>query len=202
MFVDPSGNFPILISLAIIFGIGALSGVIGTFVGDLTTSIMVGEWSFSSWEIYVGSAIGYGVGAIAMTYLGPTAGLTLGGGLSTLVGMSLEKATGTNNRTWEEIALWTAGSTAFSAVMGQLFKGLRIDGITAGRGSFQHVMRTQFTNMVRHGYDISFKTAAKSVVAMTVSRQLTGGVFTGIRRAAIEWWEYLIYGDKEGIEWA
>lgn len=136
-----------------------------------------------------------------MTYLGPTAGLAIGGGLSTFAGMSLEKATGTNNRSWEEIALWTAGSAALNAAMGQMFKGLRVNGITAGRGSYQHVMRTQFTNMLRHGYNISVQTAAKSFVAMTVSRQTTGGLFTGARRTAIEWWEYFIYGDKEGLGW-
>ena len=189
MYIDRDGNFPILISLAIIFGIGALSGIAGTLIGDLSTSAMTGEWSFSSWETYAGSAIGYGVGAIAMTYFGPTAGLALGAGLATFAGLSLEKATGTNNRSWEEIVLWTGVSAGVGAIMGQASKGLRISGITAGRGSFQHVMRTQFTNMIRHGYNISFKTAAKSFVALTVSRQITGGLFTGVRRAAQEWWE-------------
>jgi len=201
MYLDSTGKFPILISLAIIFGIGAMSGVAGTFIGDIATSAMTGEWSFSSWETYVGSAIGYGVGAIAITYLGPTVGLAISGGLSTFAGMSLEKAAGTNNRSWGEIVGWTAGSAAFSAVMGHAFKGLRVSGITAGRGSFQHVMRTQFTNMLRHGYNISFKTAAKSFLAMTVSRQITGGLFTSARRTAIEWWEYLIQGDREGLGW-
>ncbi len=37
MYIDRDGNFPILISLAIIFGIGALSGIAGTLIGDLST---------------------------------------------------------------------------------------------------------------------------------------------------------------------
>ena len=80
-------------------------------------------------------------------------------------------------------------------------KGLKISGITSGSGSFQHVMRTQFANMLRYGYDISFKTIAKSFIALTVSRQITGGLSGGFRRGAMEWWEYIINGDKEGLGW-
>lgn len=200
MYIDRDGNFPILISLAIIFGIGALSGIAGTLIGDLSTSAMTGEWSFSSWETYAGSAIGYGIAAWIMPY-NPTLALAVGSGLSTFAGMSLEKATGSKNRSWDEIALWSGVSAGFGALMGHATKGLRISRITSGRGSFQHVMRTQFTNMIRHGYNISFKTAAKSFVALTVSRQITGGFSTGMRRAAQEWWEYFIYGDREGLGW-
>lgn len=201
MYIDRDGNFPILISLAIIFGIGALSGVAGTFIGDLATSAMTGEWSFSSWETYAGSAIGYGIGALFVAGGMPTLGLAIGSGLSTFAGMSLEKTTGTSNASWGEIALWSGVSAGLGALMGHATKGLRVSGITAGRGSFQHVMRTQFTNMLRHGYNISLKTSAKSFVAMTVSRQITGGFSSGLRRAAKEWWEYFMYGDSEGLGW-
>lgn len=85
--------------------------------------------------------------------------------------------------------------------MGYATKGVRVSGITAGRGSYQHVMRTQFTNMLRHGYNISLKTAAKSFVAMTVSRQINEGFNSGLSRAAQEWWEYSKYGDREGLGW-
>ena len=200
MYVDPDGDFPILISLTIIFGIGALSGVAGTFIGDLATSLMTGEWSFSSWETYAGAAIGYGTAALIMPY-NPTLALAVGSGLSTFAGMSLEKATGTSNASWGEIALWSAVSAGIGAIMGQATKGLRISGITSGRGSYQHVMRTQFTNMIKHGYDISFKTAVKSFTAMTASRQITGGISTGLKRTSIELWEYFRYGDREGLGW-
>lgn len=105
MYSDPNGKFPILISLAIIFGIGALSGVAGTFIGDVTASFITGEWNFSSWETYAGSAIGYGLGALLLAGGMPTLGLAVGSGLSTFTGMSLEKATGTSNASWGEIAL-------------------------------------------------------------------------------------------------
>ncbi len=100
-----------------------------------------------------------------------------------------------------EIALWSGVSTGLGALIGYATKGLRISGITSGRGSYQHVMRTQFTNMIRHRYDISLKTAAKSFVTMTVSRQITTGFNGGLRRAVQEWWEYFIYGDSEGLRW-
>ncbi|MFP4477796.1 MAG: hypothetical protein ACLFPM_00015 [Candidatus Izemoplasmatales bacterium] len=100
MYVDPEGEFAILISLSIIFGIGALSGVAGTFIGDLATSAMTGEWSLSSWETYSGSAIGYGVGALFVAGGMPSLGLAIGSGLSTFAGMSLEKATATSNTSW------------------------------------------------------------------------------------------------------
>ena len=85
--------------MAIIFGIGALSGVSGTFIENLATSAMTSEWSFSSGTIYAGLAIGYGAGAMAMTYLGTTVGLAIGAGLSTFTSMSIEKTKGTNNIT-------------------------------------------------------------------------------------------------------
>ena len=68
MYVDPSGAFSLLISLAIIFGIGALSGVAGTFIGDVVVSVFTGEWNFSSWKTYAGAAIGYGFGAIGTVF--------------------------------------------------------------------------------------------------------------------------------------
>ena len=201
MYIDRDGNFPLLVTLAIIFGLGALTGVVGTFIGDIATSAMTGEWSFSSWETYTGSAIGYGVGALLIAGGMPTIGLAVGSGLSTFTGMSLEKATGTSDASWREIGGWSLGSFVVGGIMGHATKGLKISGITSGRGSFQHVMRTQFTNLLRHGYNISFKTAVKSFIAMTVSRQITGGFSAGVRRAAQEWWEYLIYGEREGLGW-
>jgi hypothetical protein len=200
MYVDPDGNFPIMISLTIIFGIGALSGVAGTFIGDLATSLLTGEWNFSSWETYAGAAIGYGTAALIMPY-NPTLAFAVGSGLSTFAGMSLEMATGTSNASWGEIALWSAVSAGMGAIMGRATKGLRISGITSGRGSYQHIMRTQFTNMIKHGYDISFKTAVKSFTAMIASRQVTGGIGTGLKRTSIELWEYFRYGDREGFGW-
>jgi len=109
--------------------------------------------------------------------------------------MALEKTTGTNDRSREEIAFWSLGSAAIGAVMGNITAGLSIPGITSGRRSFQHVMRTQFTNMIRYGYNISFKTAGKSFVAMTVLRQVIGNFGKGLFRAVQEWWEYFKNGD-------
>jgi hypothetical protein len=71
MYSDSSGQFPILITLGIIFGIGALSGVAGTLIGDVVNATMTGEWTWSSWETYVGSSLCYGLGAIGMAFLGP-----------------------------------------------------------------------------------------------------------------------------------
>lgn len=78
MYIDRDGNFPLLVTLAIIFGLGALTGVVGTFIGDIATSAITGEWSFSSWETYTGSAIGYGVGALLIAGGMPTIGLAVG----------------------------------------------------------------------------------------------------------------------------
>jgi hypothetical protein len=121
--------------------------------------------------------------------------LAIGSGLSTFTGMVLEKSTGTDDRSWGEIALWSVGSATIGAVMGHFTKGLSVPGLTSGRGSFQHIMRTQFTNMIKHGYNMSFKTAAKSFVAITVSRQIVGNIGKGLYRAGQEWWEYFRNGD-------
>ena len=194
METDPSGHFGLLISLAIIFTIGALSGVAGTLIGDAVNAAATGQWQWSSWETYAGAAIGYGVGALFIS-INPALGLAIGSGLSTFTAMSLEKATGTNDRSWWEITGWTAVSFTIGGVIGHFTKGLPVSKITTGRGSFQHVMRTQFTNMIRHGHNISFKTAAKSFVALTVSRQIVGRIVKGLYRAAApQLWEYIVYG--------
>jgi hypothetical protein len=160
----------------------------------------VAFWLSLAGGFVAGAAVGYGIGALLMP-INPTLGLTVGSGLSTFSGMTLEKATGTNDRSWGEIALWTAGSATIGAVIGHFTKGLRVTGLTSGRGSFQHVMRTQFTNMIKHGYNISLKTAAKSFVALTVARQIIGNVGKGLYRGGRQWIEYFLYGDLYGLGW-
>jgi len=97
--------------------------------------------------------------------------------------MSLEKATGTNDRDWTEIILWTAFMGTAGAIFGRFNRGLRIQGITKGRGSHQAVMRTAFTKMLRYNQKISAKTFVKAVIALTVSRHLIKNILDGVERS-------------------
>ncbi|MFA5493120.1 MAG: hypothetical protein WC245_09295, partial [Bacteroidales bacterium] len=60
VYIDSTGEFPLLISLGIIFSIGALFGVDGTFIGDVVNAVATGEWTCSSWETYASAAGGNG----------------------------------------------------------------------------------------------------------------------------------------------
>lgn len=67
---------------AIAAGVGAVGSLAGRFAGDLVTSAVKGEWTFSTWQDYAGSAIGGAVGGVATLYAGPVAGPIVGGAVS------------------------------------------------------------------------------------------------------------------------
>ncbi len=116
-----------------------------------------------------------------------------------ITGMALEKATGSHDRSWLEIGLSTAGSAAIGAIFGHFTKGLKVNGFTAGRGSYLHVFKTQTTNLLRHGYTMSMKTTGKGIVSAIISSQVMGNVFKGTLRGTQQWYEYLSTGDTEGL---
>lgn len=64
MRVDPNGKFffSFLSTIAIAALVGSGVGAAGVLVSDLVTSAITGSWHFSSWEIYLGGAIGGAIG--------------------------------------------------------------------------------------------------------------------------------------------
>lgn len=83
MNIDTDGHafFSILLILGVAALAGAIVGVGGQFVGDLATSLFTGEWHFSSWEDYLGSAIGGAVGGMLSLIPGFGFGAAVIGGI-------------------------------------------------------------------------------------------------------------------------
>lgn len=141
-YVDPTGHFIITLSLLASFGVaaavGAAVGVVGTFMGDVINAALTGEWSWSSWETYLGNAIGGAIGgAISLIpWAGAFLGSVTGGTLGTVIGMSLEKATGRHDWAWSEIGLQFTVSLGINLVAAGFTRYLRIPGITKGSHSW------------------------------------------------------------------
>ena len=178
LFIDPDGHaiLSILAAIAIAFFVGGTIGAAGTFLGDVVTSAITGNWEWSSWETYVGNIIGGGIGG-ALSLI-PGSGVYIGaissGTLGTFFGTTLEKITGTNDRSWTEIILETAFSLAISSLTAGMTKYLKIPGITQGSHSWQQIFKSGFTKAIKYGFNMSVKTLAKGAVYMLVSNFTTG----------------------------
>ena len=175
MNVDPTGEFLLsfLAALGIAAIIGAAVGVVGTFMGDVVTSAISGQWQLSSWETYVGNAIGGAVGGV-ISLFSPTIGGIVGSALGTFAGNAIGKITGTNGASWTEILIDTGIAFAFSAITIGLNKYLKIPGITKGSHSFQQVFKSGFTKALRYHFSMSLKTLAKEIPYLIVSSFTTG----------------------------
>ena len=178
--IDPSGHLVLSLILAIgmAAGVGAAIGVAGTFVGDLVSSAIAGEWTWSSWETYLGNALGGAIGG-AVSLFSPGIGAAIGGFIGTFSGSALGKATGTNSSSWGEILFRSAISAGISwAATGLgnigLNKYFRIPGITKGSHSWQQVFKSGLTKTLNRGYKMSAKTLAKGAGYLFVSSLSTG----------------------------
>ena len=178
MFIDPDGHavLSIIAAIAIAFFAGGTIGAAGTFLGDLVTSAITGNWEWSSWETYVGNIIGGGIGGVLSLIpgLGIYIGATASGTLGTFFGMTLEKITGTNDRSWNKIFQETFISFSISILTVGMTKYLKIPGITQGSHSWQQIFKSGFTKAIKYGFNISVKTLAKGAVYMLVSSFTTG----------------------------
>ena len=94
MNIDPEGT-SVLLSLLIAFGIGALAGVASQFTVDIIHGRITNNWSFSSFEQYIGAAAGAGLGGLLYAS-GVGAALTglISFAYSTFLGEGLEMITG------------------------------------------------------------------------------------------------------------
>ena len=170
--------------------VGLFVGIIGQFMADIVTSFSTGTWRFSSWETYLGSGIGGVVGGIASLYITPIGGITLGAGIGTLVGESLESFTGTNIRSFEEILISSIFSASIAVLTGGLNKYFKIPGITSGSHSFTQIWKSGITKSMKYGSKMSKKVVAKGFIA-TMVKEFSLGWFsnsslTGILQAIRE----------------
>gem|GEM_PF-3127883 len=139
--------------------VGAVVGVVTQFCSDVVTSFVTWSWQFSSWETYVGDAIGGAVGGITSLYAGPTVGCAIGSGLSTLLGQTFENCTGKQNRSATEIMVNSFVDASIGAVMTE-FASIKAKGITSGRNSMQAVFKSGLTKL---GNKTASKMSAKVI---------------------------------------
>ncbi len=159
---------------------GAIVGVVGQFVSDIVTSVFTGNWQFSSWETYIGAAIGGAVGGWASLYVGPVAGTLIGTGISTLVGQGLESLTGTNVRSFGQIMFNTFVSVGIASITAGLTKYLKIPNITAGSHSFDQIWKSAITRALNYQTKISFMTIIKGLIAELTKSFSLGWIINSI----------------------
>ena len=181
MFTDPEGKFLVsfMASLAIAALIGSCVGVAGTLLSDIVTSALNGNWQFSSWETYLGSAIGGAVGGVVSLF-SPFVGSVLAGTISTAAGNIIGKITGSNTASWREIGIDVLFSLEISVATAGMSKYLRISPITKGSHSFQQVFKAGFTKALKYHFSMSAKTLAKEAGYLIVSGFTTGFLASNI----------------------
>ena len=191
--IDPSGHLVLSLILAIgmAAGVGAVIGVAGTFVGDLVSSAIAGEWTWSSWETYLGNALGGAIGGALSMVATPFWGAFAGGFSSALLGAATEKMTGKNTSSWGSIlgdsilAGLVSGAMVGLDKIG-LNKYLRIPGVTKGSHSWQQVFKSGFTKTLQKGYRMSAKTLAKGAGYLFVSSLSTGFLIENTMQSVME----------------
>ena len=183
-YVDPSGHFVITLSFLAAIGvaatIGAGIGLVGTFVGDMIHAALTGEWQLSSWETYLGNALGGAIGGAFSLIPGAGAylGSVIGGTLGTFFGLAIGKSTGSTELTWEEVLLETGISLGINCLAAGLSASLKIPGITSGSHSWQQVFKAGFTKTIRYGFKMSAKTLLKEAGYLVIS-SMNVGFFAG-----------------------
>ena len=144
---------------------GAIVGVASQLISDVVASALTGYWQFSSWETYVGAAVGGAVGGVVSLYASPVVGAAVGGGVSTLVGQTLERVTGRNKRSVSAIVLNAGFDAAVSATICKIIP-IKIPTITSGRNSMAAVFSSGLTKIGRGTVSrMSAKVFGKGIIA-------------------------------------
>ena len=150
MYYDPTGHSAIL-AILIGAGIGALAGLISQAVTDIAANKLSGkditEWELSSWQTYVGAAVGGAVSGAFTPFMGPVATGFINGTVSSFVCMGLENLTGASNYSFEEIALTSIAAGVLSGVTAGIVDNIKIPGLNKGRGSLSAIQKQIYTNL-------------------------------------------------------
>lgn len=174
-YTDPTGAIVAWLAGGIV---GAVGNVVVKFAGDVVNSVGAGEWKGSSWQSYVGSATGGFVSGTAFVMSGGNMAIAgaagsatenfVTGGLGMLTGA--QGYTAEDGYTWRNLLGSTVSSGVTGAVSGFAFgnvgKYVKIQGINAGRGSFQAVWKQVMTKAARGQIaNVTMKTMMKGLVA-------------------------------------
>ncbi|MBP7989021.1 RHS repeat-associated core domain-containing protein [Candidatus Neomicrothrix sp.] len=171
---DPTGKW-VGVDDAIFAAGGAVVGMAGQAVSDLISG------KVSGWEHYAGAAIGGAAGGEALLYTGPIGAGAVGGAATNLAKQGLLNLTGKQDG-FDPVSL--AADTAVGAATG-LIPGAKVQGVTAGRGSFNQVYK-QIVTKAENGTisNVTTKTAAKMFVGRAVDTGLVPGAGAGAAAAA------------------
>ena len=158
-YADPSGH-AFISALLISIGIGIAVGLAGQLTSDLVTSAINGEWTFSSWEMYLGAGLGGALaGALFAVGTGGFVTGALSGGLTSFVGNGLEMAHGKQDIDITSLLVNTFAEAFIGGITGSL---INVKGINAGRSSLQKSFKIGLS-AVKNGKKMSIKTFAKGV---------------------------------------
>ena len=158
MYTDPSGEWALFDDIIAAI-VGAVVNVLGQVVSDVITSIGTGNWQFSSWETYVGAAVGGAIGGLTSLYLGPYAGGFVAGFTSTFIGDGLESLTGKNYRSIQDIS----SRALLNGSIGILTSNIRIfnDASRLGNSAMQSYFRNGITNRINYFIQTSLNKITK-----------------------------------------
>ncbi|WP_343066739.1 RHS repeat-associated core domain-containing protein [Dissulfurirhabdus thermomarina] len=163
--VDPYGLYAGIDDLIFTAG-GAVVGLAGQGIGDLIGG------KLSGWEDYAGAALGGAAGGEALLYTGPVGAGAIGGAVTNLSKQGLKNVSGKQ-------CGFDSASLAFDTGIGSLtgfIPGVRIPGITAGRGNFNSIFK-QITSKFARGQisNIQQGTGIKMLVGRGVDTSLVPG---------------------------
>ena len=172
--VDPTGAYVGMDDAAF-----SLAGAVVGLGAQGITDLISGE--VSGWEDYTAAAVGGAVGGETLLYTGPI-GAGAAGGLSTnLTKQALKNLSG---KQAGFDALSAATDTGVGAATG-LLPGLRIQGVSAGRGSMNQVYKQMVTKLQNGSINsISATTAAKMVIGRTTETAFIPGAGAAAAAAA------------------
>ncbi len=104
------------------------------------------EFQFSSWQTYVGAAAGGFIGG-ALTFAKIPGADAISSFATTSITMGLENITSNSDYSPEEIIKNSLFSAAIGSISGKVMNKVKINGINAGRGSYQQVSKMIITKL-------------------------------------------------------
>ena len=163
-FVDPSGNYALVDDVTFMAG-GALLGVGGPAVADIINGKM------SSDNAYRAAYIGGLFSGEFLLYSGPVTSEAVGGGVTSISKQILDKQPVDINKVFQ--------NTVVGGFLGTL-PGLKIPGITAGRGNYNAIYKQMITKFETGQISkVSASTAQKMFIGRSTDTNMLLGNILG-----------------------
>ena len=154
--------------------VGAGGSLTRQLISDIGTSIITGSWYMSSFNDYLGAAIGGFAGGITLALTG---NVTLAFGVSS--GVSSLSTSLLNGESILNAALKGLISFGIGMITGKLLGGTKIQGITKGIGNYFSVFKSGLTKMAKYAFNMSTKVVLKGFIAMILFKS-GSYVFNGL----------------------